>query len=303
MLEKTIERATERDPEQRFQSATEMRAALAAALEEPERRRLHRRRIAYVVLGVLGLGILGGASYGAAKPELRARAYSSIKPTLEQLDKLRHRGQPTAVAQAEPAALPAPPPAPGSAAPPAPAEAEATSPGKSSPPVAATDQMDDGETEEGASPDEPKAEQAQADEAKSEEANPDQPKPAGDEKLEKALAAASEAMNEGQRLKAYNQLKQLGKRYGKDPRVLKAWCEAAVATKSWGEAYRVAKRWAEADKNSESLLELARRARSVGKASEAFKTVNLVLKADPQSEEATKFLETLTKGPSRVAQK
>jgi serine/threonine-protein kinase len=293
MLEETIERATQRDPEQRFQSATDMRAALAAALHEPERRRLRRRRIAYAVLGVLGLGILGGASYGATQPELRARAFSTVKPTLEQLAKLRHRGQPTVVAQAESAAPPAASPAPASALPPTPAEATPQPESASPQPVAESDQMDDdGETEEAAGPAEAKV-----------EAKSDAPKTAGGEEVETALAAARELLTQGQRLKGYHQIKKLGKRYGLDPRVLKAWCEAAVATRAWGEAYRVAKRWVAADRSSESLLELARRERSVGKLSDAIKTVNLVLKEDPQSEDASRLLETLSGAPSKVAQK
>ena len=110
-------------------------------------------------------------------------------------------------------------------------------------------------------------------------------------------------MSRGQRLKGYHQIKQLAKRHAEDPRVLKAWCEAAVATRAWGEAYRVAQRWVAADKSSESLLELARRERSVGKLSDARKTVNLVLKEDPQSEDASRLLETLSGAPSKVAQK
>jgi hypothetical protein len=58
-----------------------------------------------------------------------------------------------------------------------------------------------------------------------------------------------------------------------------------------------------AEKSNESLLELARRERSVGKVSDAIKTVNLVLKEDPQSEDATSLLGTLSRAPSKVAQK
>ena len=180
MLEETIERATERDPEQRFQSATDMRAALAAALHEPERRRLRRRRIAYAVLGVLGLGILGGAGYGATQPELRARAFSTVKPALEQLGRFSRRGQASVVAQAEPAIRPAATPAPATAAPPAPAEAT-PQPDRASPqPMAQSDQMDDGETDEAAGPAEAKVEPAKS----------DSPKTAAGEEVETALAAA-----------------------------------------------------------------------------------------------------------------
>ncbi len=46
MLDKTIRRALEPNPDERFQSAEEMREALEDAIREPEIRRRRRRRSA-----------------------------------------------------------------------------------------------------------------------------------------------------------------------------------------------------------------------------------------------------------------
>jgi serine/threonine protein kinase len=303
MLEATIQRATERDPEQRLQNAADMRAALEAALREPERSRQRRRRIAYVALGVIGLAILGGTVYGAENPELRTRAFLTVKPALDQISRLRGRANPVVVAQAEPARhaeLAAAPRAPET---PIEKPAEPARAATGAQPTKQAAQMnqgdDDGETDESAASEEPKVEEAKANDAKPVE---NQANAAGSTAgVEAELGKAQELMQQGQRLKAYHQAKQLAKRHGQDPRVLKTWCETAVATRSLGEAYRVAKRWVAAEKTSESLLELARRERALGKRSDAIKTVNQVIKTDPQSEDARHLLETLSNGQPKVA--
>jgi tetratricopeptide (TPR) repeat protein len=299
------------DPEQRFQNASEMRAALAAALSEPERRRARRRRVASALLTLAGLGLLGVAGYGQAHPEMIERARATAQSCLDYVTALREQ---YAVSQARVAkiALPSGSEVVASARPGAAlsgATAREPDPGSSAtgPAGELEDQVTDQESDEPTQARIAQNEPENGEAAEGEGVRDPAPEPAAGSGQSEAsdlgerLSRAEELIQQGHRLKGYHQIRALGMRHGQEGRVLKAWCQAAVALRQWGEAYKVAERWAATERSTESRLELARMERALGNRSQAIRIVNDALKSDPESEPAQKLLASLRQGPSRVA--
>ena len=337
MVDKTILRALDRDPDKRFQSADEMREALEAALREPEERRKTRRRMGFAALGALTIALGAGAGVGATKPDVRERARKMVQPLIERV-----RGQapqqvaanveaaaqePAEASDDESAAAGAPPETATAAEGTAQEEPAAGSEGAEEPvAVAAADSeaSKEGAADEGSQPpgaddgavkEVAKADGSQSDKAASaaegEGSSAEQAKvvnaeaEGGEDKgseLETKIAAAQGLMDQGRKVKGFNQLRRLGRNNQKDKRALKAWCEAAIAMRGWGEAHRVAIRWAAIDSSPEAQIQYARLQRAVGKQRHAIKTLKRLLQRRPGHEEARHMLRAWT-GGKRVARR
>ncbi|MCB9588425.1 MAG: protein kinase [Polyangiaceae bacterium] len=330
MFDKTVQKSLATEPEQRYQSADQLREALEDALQEPVKRQRRRRTIATGILAALGIAVAGGAIAGAQNPEMRARAMAMIgkKAPAEETPTATLEEAPLAEANA--------------------AEGAGDDQGEE---VAAADEegseMGDQEDGDPTADDSAETETASADgKASDEEADTKDAKDEGGEAVAKAdedaveadspaeksddataqlkgdadpvatptaVAAAPAAMkaselskdaavneqisqaqammNAGQRIKGFNMLRKLGKNNRKNTDVLKAWSEAAANMKAWGEAHRVARQWAEVDDSAEARIHLARMQRAVGKRDAAIKTLAELLKDKPDSTEAKQLLQ------------
>jgi serine/threonine-protein kinase len=309
MVDQTIQQALESDPNKRFQSASEMREALQAALREPDLIRRRRRRIAFAALGVLTLALGGAIAAGASRPEVRARASAMTKPLIERLSRNKPAGA-EAVAAVAPASEPAegtiPEPAaptsagdpdeqaadPGGAAQPS-SDTQAAAEGAPSGESESEEESDEEASAEGADKGAATADKGQASDEGAAPSGPESDtasKPADD--LDEKLAEAAEVMKNGRKVKGFNEIRRLGRKNMKDPRALKAWSDAAVMMNGWGEAHRVAERWVKVDQGLEARLHLARMQRAVGKRDAAIKTLSTILEQHPNSEEARGMLKS-----------
>ncbi len=289
MLDDAITRSLERHPEQRFQSAAELRQALEEALEEPERVRRRRRRMGFAALGavVIALGGIGAAGY--QKPEVRARALAMAQPIVHKVEELRAaraaaRNAPVAVDEVKP---PAPPARPTPASTGKTTSPHATPPSPPAPATPGPDETDHPAVDVLAQAGSP--------------ARTGVAQPASPDALEKQIAASVRLMQSGNKLKGYNQLREIGRKNDKDPLALKTWGQAAVRMRAWGEALHVAKLWAKVDPGVESGLNLARMQRRTGHQSDAVRTLADLVKAHPDSDEARSMYSALG-GQERVAQ-
>jgi eukaryotic-like serine/threonine-protein kinase len=288
MLDDTICRSLEQEPDKRLQSAREMREALEAALREPEIQRRRRRRIGFAAIGVVAMALGGAAAVGASKPEVRSRAAAMAEPVMQRL-----RGQ---RAEAAVAAETAPEEAEAAGEPQD--EGETTA-------MAGADQEESDETSESETEGETEGASEQAAAEPSEEpAAPSETfaaqavsDTAGGDDLDAKLAKAAELMENGSKVKAFNMYRKIGRNHRKEPRALKAWSEAAMRMKGWGEAHRVAVQWSEVEKSIESRLHLARMERAVGKREQAMKTLEQLLRESPRCEEARAMLRELNPPP------
>ncbi len=308
MVDQTIQQALESDPNKRFQSASDMREALQAALREPELIRRRRRRIAFAALGVLTLALGGAIAAGASRPDVRARASAMAKPLIDRVSGNKPGASAEAVAAVAPVSQPAEGAIPGPAAPtsagdpdeqsadPAAAAPESGEMQAAAEGTAATDPEAEEESDEQASADSADKGGDSADKGEQSDDGAGAPasgtanKPADD--LDQKLAEAAEVMKNGRKVKGFNEIRRLGRKHMKDPRALKAWSEAAVMMHGWGEAHRVAQRWVKVDQSLEARLHLARMQRAVGKRDAAIKTLSLVLEQHPNSEEARGMLKS-----------
>ncbi len=296
MFDNTIQKSLANSPDQRYQSAEELREALDSALKEPAQRQRRRRAIATGVVAALGIAVAGAAIFGASDPNLRGKALALFgQPQGDAAE------QPVATLEEAPEAFDEGDEADESgeatelAAAPTPDEAEMG------------DQVE--EDPSAAAPDDAPKEVAQADgdgaqaELK-EDADPvAEPTPVAASApllasavspsagVAEELAQAQEMMKAGQRVKGFNQIRKLGRNHRKDAAVLKAWSEAAAQMKAWGEAHRVAKQWAELTKEAEARVHLARMQRAVGQREQAVKTLSELLKDQPDSGEARQLLQ------------
>jgi serine/threonine-protein kinase len=294
MLDDAIIRSLERHPEQRFQSAAEFRQVLEEALREPERARRRRRRMGFATVGAMMVA-LGGLGYtGYQRPEVRARAMAMAQPVLHKVDELRSARQAALHAPVADEAKPAASPAKAAPAP----EDKASSP-PSAPPPAKPDPAADPAN------DKPIDVLAQADAPDSAQPSSDSAQPSSDpaqpDALEQRIAASVQLMESGNKLKGYNQLRELGRDNGKDPRALKAWGQAAVEMRAWGEALHVARLWSKVDPGVDSGLNLARMQRRTGHRSDAVRTLAALVKAHPDSDQARSMLGALG-GQQRMAE-
>lgn len=295
MLDDAITRSLERHPEQRFQSAAEFRQVLEEALREPERARRRRRRMGFAALGAVMVA-LGGLGYtGYQRPQVRARAVAMAEPILHKLEQLRSARQaalhaPVATDEAKPPASPA-------KAAPAPA-ADQPAPASSPPPgPAPTAPGDQPSIDALAQADTPAAAKAGGAAQPGDVAEP----AASTDALDQQIAASVQLMESGNKLKGYNQLRDLGRANETDPHALKAWGQAAVAMRAWGEALHVARLWSKADPGIDSGLNLARMQRRTGHRDDALHTLAALVKAHPGSDEARSMLGAMG-GQERVAQ-
>lgn len=314
MLDQTIQRAIARDPDARFQSADEMRDALARTLQEPFRLRRRRRLIGFAALGALVLGAAGFSVVVATNADLRARVLTMAEPVVQQAQTWRAQylkssnaaPEGSEVAALSAAAAPAEPADPAQEAVPNEA-ADGDDEPDSNPEAVADDESsapalaEAGELEADgpeATPSGTDVDAAPA-EAKTFAAQPVAEASASDE-LEAQIQEAWDLMDKGSRVKAFGQLRKLGQKHRKDPRALRAWSEAAVRMHGWGEAYRVAVQWAAVDQSAEARMHLARMQRAVGKRDAAVQTLTLLLQDHPRCGEARELLRTLN-GAARVA--
>ena len=302
MLDDTIQRALDRDPNQRFQSAEEMREALEGALREPVRRRARRRAVAYAVLGVVALG-LGVAGYAGSKnPAVRSKAVAFAKASMDKVRNVRSSdSEPAAMAVAAADSAQDDDSLPEAVLEEAPAEAapeqeaaagdSATEETEEAPQEVAGEDTAEGEPEDS----EPAKSESEKGEFFAAEPTGDE----GGDDVQGKLAEADELMEQGATIKAFNLYRKIGRNHRKDARALKAWTHAAAKMKGWGEALRVARQWAELTPTPEARIHLARMQRVVGKTPDAVKTLSALLEEHPRSEEARSLLQ-LYAGP-RVA--
>ncbi len=326
MFDKTVQKSLATEPEQRYQSADQLREALEDALQEPVKRQRRRRAIATGILAALGIAVAGGAILGAQNPQMRARAMAMIgkKAPAEET--------PTATLEEAPLAAADQAGAPDEDL--AMADEEASDmgdqvdgdPTADDSPEAETAAVDDAATEDQAEAKDDKAtEEGVATSAGDESAGEDSPadtdgeataelkagadpvatptavaaapgaiKPSElskDAAVAEQISQAQAMMNAGKRIKGFNMLRKLGKNNRKNTDVLKAWSEAAANMKAWGEAHRVARQWAEIDDGAEARIHLARMQRAVGKRDAAIKTLAELLKDKPDSTEAKQLLQ------------
>ncbi len=116
----------------------------------------------------------------------------------------------------------------------------------------------------------------------------------------KALAQAQRLLDSGNKVKALSSFRRLAERRPDDPRVLSGWVEAARSLKGWGEAVRVARHWSTVDQSAEAWLALARAERNVGSNAKAQLALEQLLAREPGNAEAQRLLETSGRR-SRVA--
>ncbi len=318
MVDKTISRALDSDPDSRFQNAAELRAALEEALTEPTRRQARRRGVAYAVLGALAISIGAGTAVSWKKPEVRARATAAVAPITQQINKWRGKQDAPAVAAVAQVAQPE------SEAPAAEPEAPLAAVEDTSEPAEPEIDLDQEPADDdlGAEPAEPTDalaaaddEPGAADEVAADSPSPDKTdfnakpdidldehvraEPKQNDVSEK-LASAQLLMDKGKRVKGFNQIRRLGKNNRKNPEVMKAWTMAASRMKGWGEAYRVAQQWVDLGATKENQMHLARMQRAVGKRADAVKTLRKLVKSQPDDSEAQAMLREYT-GNTKLA--
>ncbi|HEX3850651.1 MAG TPA: protein kinase [Polyangiaceae bacterium] len=314
MLDVAVSRALSPEPEHRYRSAAEMRAALEAALNETETTSTPRRKL--VVRGLasaIALSVIGVIGFAASKPEVRQKAVAALSPMIAKAEALRaraaermHAAHPesapaqvaalkldapatvTVVAKADPRAAPV-------AEDPAPMEAIAAAPAAQNPAPAS----DDGEVED--------------DSASSDSATPDKadlPSKADSRASAEPSAAAADAIAEadklsagGNKVKALNVLRHAAKKSPTDAKLLQALASMAEQNRAWGEAVRTARRLVAVDSSADSKLELARLERKTGHRDRALSLARSVLKDNRDSPEAHAMLSQLGVGERVALQK
>src|SRR5690606_6494584 len=293
MVDQVIMRSLKTDPEQRFQTAAEMREALEAALKEPELRRQRRRKLGFAALGAVMASLVAGGALAVKQPELVERANAKLSPMVNYVKVLRQGSaavEPAPVAKA--AAVTPKTPSPVES--PAPATPAQDSEMAQAEPVVDIDLDQLAEPEEAEEPageaELSAASAVSSSESESEEAA-ESPEAASDahDTLEARLVQAEQQMTEGNRIKGYNTIKRLAWKHPKDPRALRAYSEAAVTMKAWGEAYRAAYNWAEVDKSPEARLQLAKLERATSRGNYR-RTLEKLLAEYPEHEEASALL-------------
>ena len=300
MLDVAVSRALSTEPEHRFQSAAELREALALALGERESAPSRGRKLAVRGLAsAVALAVIGVVGVGATRPAVRQKAVAVLAPMVEKAHALQaraalrlHGAPPAAVAPAQvaelsPATVIVQAPVELAAVAPAVAEAaplveSATNPSSAS---------DDGEVEEEASA---------TDNAPAEVVAATPSKPETSSVAESAISEAHRLVEAGNKLKALNVLRTAAKKSPNDAKLLQELTTAAEQDRAWGEAVRVARRLVVVDPSVESKLELARLERKTGHRARALELVRKVVKENPDSAEAQAMLSHLG-GGERVA--
>jgi len=296
MVDAAVSRALSTEPEHRYRSAAELRAALEAALNEPETSHSRRKLVARGLASAVAVAVIGIVGIGAARPEIRQKAAASLAPVMERAHALQvrvaermHAARPAAATPVQVATLamqPAAQPAevivigtPDSVVTePAPTALLATTPE-----VDRADTQtgnDDGEVDDDASSpsaasDTPEVGSAQAERSSTGEA---------------AIAEARELVAKGNQLKALNVLRRAAKKSPNDAKLLLELAGAAERDRAWGEAVRTVRRLVEVAPSAESKLELARLERKTGHRARALELVRGVIKDNPGLPEAQAML-------------
>jgi serine/threonine-protein kinase len=281
-LDHVIMKALSRYAEQRYQSATEMRAALDAALLAPARQRRLRRVIAAAVLASTAMVAAVFAVKSSHDPVVRARAAAILghdvgaSPAAEAA-RVEAMDPPVATLYEAPKSAEHP------------SDPATAMDGKEGSVARAPSEQATAapsEDEEGA--DSPQGTTPNAAPSPS-DAEPESPEATSS--LESALARAEHYAKKSMTLQALNAYRKLGARHPDDTRVLRGWSEAAVKTKGWGEALRVAVRWAQIDSTPEAQLYLAKIQRSAGQRYGALATLTRLLEQHPDIAEAHDLLD------------
>jgi len=293
MVDAAVSRALSTEPEDRYKSAAELRAALEAALHEPEATPSRRKWVARGLASAVAVAVMGVVVVGASRPEIRQKAVAALSPMLDKAHAWQARAQ-ERMHGATPAAAPAQVPAlamqPAAevalaaaaeevVAQPGPVAALAAEPNSDANVQAAND---DGEVEDDSS----SAPSATNDSAESAASS----KGASDSSAEAALAQARELTAKGNKLKALNVLRRAAKTSPNDANVLHELAAAAEQDRAWGEAVRTVRHLVEVDPSAETKLELARLERKTGHRERALQLVRSVLNDNPDSPEAHAML-------------
>jgi len=294
MVDAAVSRALSTEPEHRYKSAAELRAALEAALEEPRTSTPSRRKwVARGLASAVAVAVIGVVAVGASRPEIRQKSLASLSPLLEKLHAFQaraaersHAAEPAAVAAA-PAQAPVLAMQPAAEVVLAAREEVVAEPAPSTESPAATAAFDadvpttneDGEVDD--DPTHAIAEKvAPVDSAKGE----------ADSSAGAALAQAQELTAKGNKLKALNILRRAAKTAPNDVKVLEALAAAAEQDRAWGEAVRTVRHLVEVEPSAESKLQLARLERKTGHRERALQLVRSVLNDNPDSPEAHAML-------------
>jgi serine/threonine-protein kinase len=284
-LDRVLLRALRKVPEDRYQTAEEMRLALSDALRAPERARRRRRATAAVAIALGTFGLFAAAGVAASNPNVRARASVFAGPTLRQIP-----GVGGLLAPAPRRATPAPaldePVAILHEAPTVDARAKAPEPPKD--PAVATPPDDT----------DPEPSVEETDDMGGGAPTLLEPE-AADDPIAEELARAGDIARRGNAIVTLNAYRKLAKKHPDDPRVLAGWSQAAIETKGWGEALRAAIKWASVDTKAPAQLHLAEVQKSVGQRFGAVATLERLLDEDPENTKARALLERYA--PSRLA--
>ena len=307
MLDVAVTRALSPEPEHRYKSAAELRAALEAALNEPETASPRRKLVVRSLASAIALSVIGVIAVGAARPDVRQKALATLSPVIQKAEALQaraaarlHAAHP-APAQVAALKLEAPAVVTVEAKPeaaPAPVEA-ALAPAEATPaPIAQAAANDDGEVED----DSPSTDSATADK---DDSDKDDAKPAAMTVASSTssldlIAEAHKLAASGNKLKALNLVRHAAKKAPNDAALLQELASMAEQDHAWGEAVRTARRLVTVDPSADSKLELARLERKTGHRARALELVRSVLKDTPDSPEAHAMLTQLG-GTERVA--
>ncbi len=301
MLDATVSRVLSPEPEHRYDTAGELRAALEAALQETAPRP-RRQLIAQSAAGVLLLALVGSLAVGASNPRLRERAVAAVAPMLEKGEEWQaHLVARLRAAHASSAALapvaPLAPPAPPAAivakldaaelklAPTAALAAPVT---LAAPVALTTTADDDGEVEDDLSASTGNPAEAELTSTSAPAATAE-PSTLG----ATAIAEADKLRSAGNKLKALNVLRAAAKKSPRDAKVLEELARMAEQNRAWGEAVRSERRVVALDGSTNSKLELARLERKTGHRGRALELVRNVLKDTPDSPDARAMLAQL----------
>ncbi|HET9932352.1 MAG TPA: serine/threonine-protein kinase [Polyangiaceae bacterium] len=325
-LENAILRALSPSPEDRPESAEQLAKELEAALHEPRRRSVIRRRLGAVAVGVTLVGcfaVLGSAF--ARSPRLsglvREHASEGLQTVTGAWDRLAERRAALVSArQAPPGASPkvndvrALPPIEATSVHEANAvqveEANSKAP-EVTPTVEATPKTNAEASEQkvagldaDAETTDPSADDKAAEEADessgSSDASSQGIKGAAASKVTEQLERARVLAEKGRELRALALLRSLARRHAKDPNVLAALTQALQKNRSWGEALKVARQRVSVDGSPQARLELARVERASGHRERAIALLNPLTQVAETQAAARELLRSLG-GTERVA--
>ncbi|MEI9947676.1 MAG: protein kinase [Pseudomonadota bacterium] len=307
MVDAAVSRALSTEPEHRYRSAAELRAALEAALHEPETTPSRRKLLARGLATAVAVTVVGLVGIGAARPEIRQKAVIALTPMIEKVHALQaraaermHGAQAAAATKAQVPALAMQPAAEVALAA---AEQVVAEPAPTAALLAATPALD------GNSPASNDDGEVEDDSTNSGSAASDKTEPAAGANAkngsigEAAIAEAHELVAKGNKLRALNVLRRAAKNSPSDANVLQELASAAEQDRAWGEAVRTVRRLVEVDPSAESKLQLARLERKTGHRARALELARSVVKDNPDSPEAQAMLSLLDAAPRVALQK